>query len=529
MKFKFKSILLISFLAVAGLLSVSGALANKHSQNINTAEASTTSPGGICLIVEDQISEWAKWTYYNSDGDQRNAYAKLTNLKFDSTSVVSTASDLTNEMFRSVPGDTIGYDFNVDGSTVYVSMYYQGTCNFGHGRKYCLALPWVITSCTVSYYGHKSNDLTQYTLAQNGGSNPYTVNATRGNSYGCYIYDRSGTGWDGNTFYGIISSTTSTFSYDITTYQLTYNTNGGTVDVDNPQTYKQFQKTVQPGATKSGYGIIKWTTDQQGQTEFTFGNALTANQQIYAQWAVVKRIYYVTNSASTTVDYIYSWGNGYLQFGAFPGGAIKDVGTDVTGVIRFQNGEYKKIYLIEIYNTDFKFNNGKSTAEGGSESSNFTVTDGSAYWWTGPDLNAGRALDYLIKIENARNAVPASGSIRQYSICGINPSTASSLVNEYNGLSSEAKVFVNGAKTYTYDGYGPDETLVDFPDIINRLSIIAGGNGLNAIRNFSPFILTGEDGNVLPTVIIITASSIALLSITALSVLVIKKRKRKEE
>ena len=49
-----------------------------------------------------------------------------------------------------------------------------------------------------------------------------------------------------------------------------------------------------------------------------------------------------------------------------------------------------------------------------------------------------------------------------------------------------------------------------------------------AIRYFSPLNLSDDSENSLPTVIIIVASSIALLSITALSVLVIKKRKQKE-
>ena len=51
---------------------------------------------------------------------------------------------------------------------------------------------------------------------------------------------------------------------------------------------------------------------------------------------------------------------------------------------------------------------------------------------------------------------------------------------------------------------------------------------LGAIRDFSPLSLFGEEDN-LSTIIIIVASSVALLSVTALSILVIKKRKNKEE
>ena len=52
---------------------------------------------------------------------------------------------------------------------------------------------------------------------------------------------------------------------------------------------------------------------------------------------------------------------------------------------------------------------------------------------------------------------------------------------------------------------------------------------LSAIRDFSPFTLFTNDEDNLSTIIIIAASSVALLSVTALSILVIKKRKNKEE
>ena len=51
----------------------------------------------------------------------------------------------------------------------------------------------------------------------------------------------------------------------------------------------------------------------------------------------------------------------------------------------------------------------------------------------------------------------------------------------------------------------------------------------SAINAFSPFNLIIEDEDNLSTIIIIAASSVALLSVTALSILVIKKRKNKEE
>ena len=58
-------------------------------------------------------------------------------------------------------------------------------------------------------------------------------------------------------------------------------------------------------------------------------------------------------------------------------------------------------------------------------------------------------------------------------------------------------------------------------------------NSSNVLRSaptfFNPLKLVVDDGNNVTTLIIIIASSVALLSVTALSILVIKKRKQKEE
>lgn len=73
---------------------------------------------------------------------------------------------------------------------------------------------------------------------------------------------------------------------------------------------------------------------------------------------------------------------------------------------------------------------------------------------------------------------------------------------------------------YVYGKYGSDVGT----DFLNR-----NPDKVGAIRNFTPFDLlnNGDDNNV-TTVIVIVSSAVALLSITALSVLMVKKRKRKE-
>ncbi len=88
--------------------------------------------------------------------------------------------------------------------------------------------------------------------------------------------------------------------------------------------------------------------------------------------------------------------------------------------------------------------------------------------------------------------------------------------------SSDSNVTEMFAKyKYVYGKYGTSLSLTDF---------LAGKLNAYAFQNYgrvSPFNLIGEDN--FSTVIIVIASSVALLSVTVLSILVIRKRKSKEQ
>lgn len=63
--------------------------------------------------------------------------------------------------------------------------------------------------------------------------------------------------------------------------------------------------------------------------------------------------------------------------------------------------------------------------------------------------------------------------------------------------------------------------------IATELQAKSSGRTASAIHSFNPFsIMNGESGDNATTIIIIIAASVSLLSITALSVLLVKKRKR---
>lgn len=234
-------------------------------------------------------------------------------------------------------------------------------------------------------------------------------------------------------------------------------------------------------------------------------------------------IYYVTNSASATGDYIYSWG-GSEQFGAFPGTPITSVvGVEEltgNGVIHFQGGETAKlIYEIPVeigYPTGdimFMFNNGTEEYK----SDERALVDEAAYWWTGPANNeAGDAIEFLVYAEARRNAVD------DYSVCNISEANAKAIINLYNSFDSEvAATYIDCTTVYTWaDASKESETLVSYKSVVEQL-----GRMYNIPVNGSSLYFSGLDmaanGNVALIVIAVTATSALALTL----LLVFKKRK----
>ncbi len=107
---------------------------------------------------------------------------------------------------------------------------------------------------------------------------------------------------------------------------------------------------------------------------------------------------------------------------------------------------------------------------------------------------------------------------------------SSSVLNGYGASDALNTNFyshaTDSAKSATHASFNGSTTTIQ--NHFEAMAARSTGGSSDAIRNFSPLSLFGEEDN-LSTVIIIVASSVALLSVTALSILVIKKRKNKEE
>lgn len=97
--------------------------------------------------------------------------------------------------------------------------------------------------------------------------------------------------------------------------------------------------------------------------------------------------------------------------------------------------------------------------------------------WTKTTDSKSEAAVFVFGLNKERLAVPSSGSIKQYSICGL---SALKWVSAYDSLSSDAKTIVNESSIYTYkdaSSTGAD-TRVSYSDIIAQLRIM--NNGTNS-------------------------------------------------
>ena len=211
-------------------------------------------------------------------------------------------------------------------------------------------------------------------------------------------------------------------------------------------------------------------------------------------------VYYVTNSNEETHDCVYAWikegGNDYPAEN-WPGQWIPTVATDVTGVINFE-GSYKKIYKITFDEAPsyFIFNNGGN----GAQTGNLEFVNGSAYWWSDDldgDASAGAAIDFLLKVENARNTA-ANFNGHDYSICGIDGQVAANLYTEYAGFSDNVRSYIDRSSTKTYNGknasgnYDWNEQARGFYDIMQELRTIAINAGKLSPAPFDKALIDDE-------------------------------------
>ena len=241
-------------------------------------------------------------------------------------------------------------------------------------------------------------------------------------------------------------------------------------------------------------------------------------------------VYYMASDDNTNPNYIYTYGtHNPGQFGSWPGTKVVDVPgvEEVHGVLAF-DGRTRNVYKIPFSSLagdttvilNYYVSNGHSD---NSQTGNMSLNNGWAYWFdaagaTKCGLAGAQAFEYCKAFEVKRNAVAGDGStVGPYSICGISVGDATTLVNNYNSLSSDARAYVNNSGTFTYSSSydfskDPDEqaqSIISFTSMLAVLSAKSNVALVNAAR-INP--LFGESGNT-AIVTIIVISTVAVASI----------------
>lgn len=187
-----------------------------------------------------------------------------------------------------------------------------------------------------------------------------------------------------------------------------------------------------------------------------------------------------------------------------------DIPTNITGF------QFVKLSAASSSATIWNYQNGNSfDLSAGCFAKVYYVSNG---WSSGADISTGGA-----KGDKAYSTL-LSRVYEAYDTCsdsGYNGYNAATDLNTY--FYSHAQD--GAASTLVTSLNGSSKTIAVHQAAMEARK--AGGRYNGAIRSFNPFsMIDGESGDNATTIIIIIAASVSLLSITALSILLVKKRKR---
>ena len=284
-----------------------------------------------------------------------------------------------------------------------------------------------------------------------------------------------------------------------------------------------------------GWVFDKWYADEACTTPFV-SQTINSDLTIYAKYNLSTEcdsyFYYVVGSETVPTTHAYTFG-GSSQFGAWAGTQITKVGgaSEVHGVLAFEGTSqliYKVPFASSANDTALILN------DNGVQTGDMPLHNKYAYWFgqgytTGSDT-AGVAIDFLLKVENLRNA--ATFGEYTTSVCGIDSATAASLWNEYYAFESGIKDMINNTTTWTYktDAVEKDnheETQISYEDIMNQLLVIAikGGQDVQggaSSAHTQPVTFDNATKNNITLVIII----LSVAAITALGAYLFIDKKR---
>ena len=328
------------------------------------------------------------------------------------------------------------------------------------------------------------------------GTGNYTISVADFSGYGDanYIFE-SGTG---------SISYTAVASYNITEYAVV----GGVKEDTALATETAYDGvTFTPtDVNRTGYLFGGWFTDSTCATAYS-ATTWNAAGNLYAKYTAVTDRTVFFGGTSWANTFVYSFG-GDQEFGAWPGTKI----TTITDGVSYQ-GKYA-VRKVVLAKNDSKiiFNDGTGGTKGTTQTNDLKIVDKAYYWVDAADgstgdADKGLAAAVVYDINAARKAVVASGDIKVASICGISKATATTLIDEYDGLNDTAKGYVDAATDYVYN-YADTSKGVDvsFTAIIAQLRLIAAKPASN------PAAGVVLDNNTTPVLVMVISLSVAALA-----------------
>lgn len=330
-------------------------------------------------------------------------------------------------------------------------------------------------------------------------------------------------------FYAVEASTLSTY-----TAKLNLNIGDGgtwwTYEFE-PEKYTYTRGSTEYYILRADYNVKYGGVDEM-QIQLYNGSSWVSQQVPYSSWTTTDKfnhkmyvhnvgwVDYTHNNVKTATVYVdvFDWGT--LNIYTFEKVGSKEIylngswpGTNVSindTNLKFNGGMLQKVTFeyVNSSKSKFIFNDG-----GSHQSGDMSYVEGDYYWHDGTswksDSTYGAAAAFVYDLNAARLAVPSSGSVKQYSICGLDAKT---WVDRYDGLASVsgAQALVNAATMYTYKDQSSSgaDTTVSFAEVISELR-------KNAYPSSTRIALLGglssESG--LSTIIIISISAVCLAAV----------------
>lgn len=522
-KLKWGNPLFVLFLAVAGIFGVSSAILSE-----NTIESPVVEKAKADAITENKEATRVFVVVYDDANDgwaggQQNMclQAKITVNSFSSDSGFTTSN------MSSITSFPRAYSVSVSGTTIYATFVFveHGWDVEANGNKYELVIPWYITSCDVEYYTYHGWDC--YLHDKGTGNKFKSDDLTVGNDYLIKVYKPRNYNNTEYWAYPVQYHQGSDYVYAQNKYTVTY-------DVESYDSEIVFEggKINQSSPTKTGHHFVNWYKEDTFENVFSKNDPVTSDLDLYAKWEENTTVYFV-NGHSWGSPHVHYWG-GTGSGSTWPGETMTATEAKIYCLVG-DSWYLITIYKYEILDSPSKLIFNGTTPDSKNEQTDkdgLDAEDGGIYWY-GIDASIFSGVaDYLVSFMNSMGSYTYNGQSYSKSICNL--SGASSFVSQYNTLASGTSDVATSIANSTINTYSTPETSttttadIKIPTLISQVSKNASNGVYGAYRNFSPFdLFNGEDN--LSTIIIIAASSIALVSIGALSILIIKKRKTKEE